>query len=188
MDTTSATLLERVRQPADQEAWGRFVQLYTPLLYAWACRVGLQEQDAADLVQEVFTLLVQKLPEFRYDRQRSFRAWLCTVLRNKWRETRRQRVPEPLDAQEGPLAELASPAEAEAFGEAEYQQQLVQRALELIQGDFQPTTWQAWSTYGLGGRSAAQVAQELGITVHAVYLAKARVLRRLRQELEGLLD
>jgi RNA polymerase sigma-70 factor (ECF subfamily) len=68
MHTTSATLLERLRQPADQEAWARFVRLYTPLPYYWARRVGLQEQDAADLVQEVFAVLFQKLPEFTYDR------------------------------------------------------------------------------------------------------------------------
>jgi RNA polymerase sigma-70 factor (ECF subfamily) len=75
MNSTSVSLLERLRQPAAPEDWGRFVQLYTPLLYYWACRLGLQEQDAADLVQEVFTTLVQKLPEFAYEPDRSFRGW-----------------------------------------------------------------------------------------------------------------
>src|SRR5437764_5198815 len=89
MHTTSISLLERLRQPGEAEAWQRFVDLYTPLLYYWACRLGLQEQDAADLVQEVFTLLVQKLPDFIYNRQKSFRSWLRTVLLNKWRAYRR---------------------------------------------------------------------------------------------------
>src|SRR5438552_1694044 len=66
MHTTSISLLERIRQPAEREAWGRFVELYTPLLYYWACRLGMQESDAADLVQDVFAVLVQKLPVFTY--------------------------------------------------------------------------------------------------------------------------
>src|SRR5438552_17277524 len=80
MYTTPVSLLERLHQPAADEAWQRFVKLYTPLLYHWACRVGLQGADAADLVQDVLTLLVQKLPEFKYDSQKSFRAWLRTVM------------------------------------------------------------------------------------------------------------
>ncbi|HEV3262134.1 MAG TPA: sigma-70 family RNA polymerase sigma factor, partial [Gemmataceae bacterium] len=80
MPTTSASLLERLRQPGDQAAWSRFVQLYTPLLYSWARQVRLQHQDAADLVQEVFAVLIRKWPEFSYDPQKSFRSWLRTVM------------------------------------------------------------------------------------------------------------
>jgi RNA polymerase sigma-70 factor (ECF subfamily) len=129
-----------------------------------------------------------KLPEFRYDRDRSFRAWLKTVLLNKWREARRRRVPQPVDAQQGPLAELPDPAAADGLEEAEYRRCLVERALRVLEGDFQPVTWKAWQEFAVAGRSAADVARELGITPHAVYLAKARILRRLREELEGLLD
>jgi RNA polymerase sigma-70 factor (ECF subfamily) len=188
MDTTSATLLERVRRPGDPEAWRRFVQLYTPLLYAWACRARLRNQDAADLVQDVFTVLLSRLPEFRYDHTKSFRAWLFTVLRNKWRENGRRHVPAPLDVRDGPLAELVSRDEPDELSETEYRQQLVQRALQLIQNDFQPGTWAAWTEHGVARRPAGEVAAELGLTVRAVYLAKYRVLRRLRQELDGLLD
>ena len=75
MHTTPPSLLEQVRRPDDQQAWRRFVDLYTPLLFSSARRVGLTELDAADLVQDVFTLLVRKLPEFQYDRNKGFRAW-----------------------------------------------------------------------------------------------------------------
>src|SRR5437764_4917317 len=92
MHTTSISLLERLRQPGEAEAWARLVELYTPLLFYWARRLGLQEQDAADLVQEVFTTLVRKLPAFAYDRHKSFRNWLRTVLRNKWRQRTRARA------------------------------------------------------------------------------------------------
>src|SRR5436190_11639315 len=83
MTRTPASLLERLRQPFEPEAWARFVALYTPLLFSWANRVGLQEPDAADLVQEVFVTLLQVLPTFSYDRHQSFRRWLRTVTLNK---------------------------------------------------------------------------------------------------------
>src|SRR5262245_49975988 len=90
MHTTSETLLKRLRQPTDQQAWQRFVLLYTPLLFYWARRMGLSQDEAADLVQEVLTLLVQKLPDFHYDRHKNFRNWLHTLTVNKWREGRRR--------------------------------------------------------------------------------------------------
>jgi RNA polymerase sigma-70 factor (ECF subfamily) len=183
---TPASLLERLRQPDSQQAWARFVELYTPLLYSWARRAGLQEPDAADLVQDVFTLLVRKLPEFRYDRDRSFRAWLRTVTLNKWREGRRRAAVAPA-AGGVALDDVAAPAD-DSFEETEYRRHLVGRALELIRGDFQPATWKAWSEHGVAGRPAEAVARDLGLSVKAVYLAKARVLRRLRQELDGLLE
>jgi RNA polymerase sigma-70 factor (ECF subfamily) len=186
---TSPSLLERLRRPDEPEAWPRFVQLYTPLLFAWARRAGLQEPDAADLVQDVLLLLVRKLPEFTYDGHASFRAWLRTVTLNRWRETLRKRPPpaQPLDG--APRSEEpATPEDGDAFAEAEYRPHLVARAQDLVRGDFQPATWKAWCEYGVAGRPVEAVARELGLTPRAVYLAKARVLRRLRQELAGLLD
>jgi RNA polymerase sigma-70 factor (ECF subfamily) len=91
MDHTPASLLERLRQPGERQARDRFVDLYTPLIYFWACRMGLQADDAADLVQEVFIVLLRKMAEFRYDPRRSFRAWLRTVVVNKWHDIRRWR-------------------------------------------------------------------------------------------------
>jgi RNA polymerase sigma-70 factor (ECF subfamily) len=188
MHTTSASLLDRLHQPNQPEAWDRFVQLYTPLLYDWARGLGLNDHDVPDLMQEVFAVLLRKLHEFRYDQERSFRGWLRTVLRNKWREIRRKRVPTPMDAGRGPLAVLPDPSDDAQFGEVQYREYLVQRALVLIERDFQPQTWRAWQEFAVAGRPAAEVAGELGISPHAVYLAKARVLRRLREELDGLLD
>jgi RNA polymerase sigma-70 factor, ECF subfamily len=188
MNTTSVSLLERLRQPGEAEAWARLVELYTPLLYYWACKMGLQEQDAADLVQDVFTVLVQKLPEFQYDRHKSFRGWLRTILCNKWRDQQRRSAAFPCSHDEAALANLAGPDAPEPFWETEYRQQLVGRALELMQAEFQPATWKACWEAVVSGRPAADVAAELGMSVAAVYAAKSRVLRRLRQQLDGLLD
>jgi RNA polymerase sigma-70 factor (ECF subfamily) len=188
MNTTSVSLLERLRQPVEREyAWRRFVQLYTPLLYHWARLLGLSSADAADLVQEVFALLVRQLPQFAYDRQKSFRGWLHTVFLNKWRDLRRRAAAAP-HAGDSAVEEASGPDPIADFDEAEYRQHLVQRLLQLMQTEFHPTTWKACWEFVVADRPAADVARELGITVNAVYLAKSRVLTRLRQELDGLLD
>lgn len=163
------------------------MQLYTPLLHHWARKLGLQDDDAADLIQDVFAVLVLRLPDFRYDPQRRFRGWLWTIALNKWRERRRQRTPTP-QAEPERLDVLAVADPVEAIGEAEYQRYLTRRALEIMQGEFQPATWQAFWECVVEERPAAEVAAQLGLSENAVYLAKGRVLRRLRHELDGLLD
>jgi RNA polymerase sigma-70 factor (ECF subfamily) len=182
---TPASLLERLRQPAQEKAWERFVELYTPLLYYWARRRTCQDLDAADLVQEVLTLLVRKLPEFTYDHQKSFHAWLRTVALNCWRNLQR-RAELPRAAGAPDLADLAAPETEDPFWEVEYRERLVGRALALMRAEFQPATWQACWRCIVDGRPAAEVAQELGLSAAAVYMAKSRVLSRLRKELDGL--
>jgi RNA polymerase sigma-70 factor (ECF subfamily) len=144
MDHTPVSLLERLGRPNDQAAWERFVQLYTPLLCHWARRLGLQGPEAADLVQDVFTLLVQKLPEFRYDPGKRFRAWLWTVTLNRCRERQRRQPAPVLSTDRDALARVAAPDEAEAAVEEEYRRYLTRRALELMQAEFQPATWKAF--------------------------------------------
>jgi RNA polymerase sigma-70 factor (ECF subfamily) len=149
--------------------------------------LGFHAQDEADLVQDVFTVLVRKLPEFRHDPRKRFRGWLWTVTANKARE-RRRRVPLQALAEPRLLAELTAPQDTEAISETEYREYLVRRALEVMRSEFQPTTWKAFWECATSKRSAAEVAAELDISIDSVYAAKSRVLRRLRRELEGLLD
>ena len=184
---TPASLLERLRQPAKPGDWERFVALYAPLIFSWGRRAGLQDADAADLVQDVLLTLVHALPTFRYDRHKSFRRWLRTVTLNKWRDRRKKADLKPLPGANG-LQDAVSPEDPDAFWEAEYRRHLVGRALQVMQADFQPATWKACWEYVVEGRPAAAVAAELGLTVGAVCAARFRVLGRLRQELAGLLD
>jgi RNA polymerase sigma-70 factor (ECF subfamily) len=190
MTATPVSLLKRLRQPAAQlraaTAWAEFVDLYTPLLYSWAGRLGMQPTDAADLVQDVFVILVQKLPEFEYDARKSFRAWLRTILMNRWRD--RERRATARQADDSALERLPGPDQADEVEAAEYRQYLVCRALALMRREFRPATWQACWEHAVNGRPAAEVARELGLTVNAVYVARSRVLRRLREYLEHLLD
>jgi RNA polymerase sigma-70 factor (ECF subfamily) len=187
MHTTPASLLERLRQPNQQAAWARFVALYTPLLYHWARRVGLPSPQAGDLVQEVLLLLVRKLPELTYDPRKSFRGWLRTVTLNKWREGLRRNAGR-VEVNGVDLSDQAGPDLIRELQDAEYHAYVARRALTLMQAEFQPTTWKACWEQVVHGRTAAEVAAELGITEAAAHVAKSRVLRRLRQELRGLLD
>jgi RNA polymerase sigma-70 factor (ECF subfamily) len=190
MHSTPVSLLVRLTRPAGPAAaaadWDRFVELFTPLLYSWAARLGLPAQDAADLVQDVFLTLVRELPTFRYDPGRSFRAWLRTLLLNRWRD-RARRAPPPLPVDPAALDERPGTDPAAGVEDAEYRRYLARQALRLMQRDFQPVTWRAcWETK-VAGRPAAEVAAELGLTVAAVHAATYRVLRRLRAELDGFL-
>ena len=188
MTKTPTSLLERLSQPAEPQAWDRFVSLYTPLIYAWGRHVGLQDQDAADLVQEVLLKLIQVLPTFRYDARKSFRAWLRTVTLNTWRDRRKRRGDRPLPGDEAALAESAAPENPESFWETSYRRHIVNRAMALMQADFQPATWKAFWEQVVVGRPAREVASELSLTPGAAYAAKLRVLNRLRQELQGMLE
>jgi RNA polymerase sigma-70 factor (ECF subfamily) len=186
--TTPISLLERLRQAADEAAWDRFVRLYTPLLNHWGRRLGLNGPDVDDLVQEVFTVLVRKLPEFQYDRDKRFHAWLWTVTLNKHRQKqRRALLPVQAAGAEG-LEQLAGPTREPELDETEYQQYVVQRTLQFIKAEFQPTTWQAFWECVVANRSPAEVAAKLNLSLDVVYAAKSRVLRRLHRDLEGLLS
>jgi RNA polymerase sigma-70 factor (ECF subfamily) len=180
-------LLELLREPNPLSALSQFVKLYTPMIYRWARRAGLASQDASDLVQDVFVVLVEKMPEFEYNRDKSFRAWLRTVTLNKWRDRCRRNSGQPR------LANAALPiaidgADPDWLDPSEYRQQLVAGAMDLLESEFQPTTWRAFLECAVAGRRARDVATELGLSINAVYLARSRVLRRLRQELAGLLE
>lgn len=185
-DSTDASLLRRLRTNEDREAWDRFVGLYTPLVRRWAVRLQATGSDVDELTQEVLTALVRALPEFRYDAAGRFRGWLWTITKNKRRELLRHRTPAGLS--DADLDNLAVDDPVEAVDASEYRNYLVGRALILMQDEFQTTTWRAFLETAMHSRTASDVARELGLTVDAVYAAKSRVLRRLRQELEGLTE
>jgi RNA polymerase sigma-70 factor, ECF subfamily len=184
MTRTPISLFDRLRSPADGAAWGRFVRLYTPFLFHWARRRGLSPEDSSDLVQEVFAHLLKTLPTFQYDAGRSFRAWLAVVVGNKWRELNRRRRPVSVPADD--LADV--PGTDDSFDEDEYRRYIAGRALALIRTEFAPATWKAFWGVVVEDRPAAEVAADFGLTVNAVYLARGRVLRRLREELAGLVS
>ncbi len=184
MHETPATLLYRLCEQPVAGDWERFVRLFTPLLRRWALRFGVHDNSVEDLLQELFILLMRKLPEFRYDPSRSFRAWLWTVFRHEglaWQKRQPQTGPALQ-----PLEELASPDSILEASEAEYRRYLLSRIMQIVQTDFPAKTWQIFQQVAIQGRAGTDVAREFGVTVNAVYLARSRVLARLREELAGL--
>ncbi len=188
MHNTSPTLLERLRQGGDPAAWQRFVTLYTPLLYYWSRRHGLQSTDADELLQEVFRTLLIKLPRFQYDPQSSFRSWLRTVTTHTLQAQRRRRMERPVGGDGVGWDEIAAAESSESLGEAEYREYIAARALDLIQAEFASSTWRTFWETTVQDRPVSDVAAEFGMTPNAVHIARCRVIRRLREELRGLLD
>jgi RNA polymerase sigma-70 factor (ECF subfamily) len=190
VSTTSLGLLERIRAQ-DQGAWQRLVALYGPLVEQWCRRAGLQDADVADVSQEVFWTVARKIGEFRRGpAMGSFRGWLRVIARSKMADWGRRRRGQPAgtggDEALQRLGEAAAPeADDEPAADA---QVLYRRALQLVQRDFEERSWRAFWHVVIDSRPPAEVAQELGLSVNAVYLAKARVLARLREEFAGLLD
>ena len=151
--------------------------------------MGLGSPDADDFVQDVLLLLLDKLPTFEHRGQGSFRAWLQTVAVNKSRERFRRRAqPQAAGGDSGEFNAIADSEADSGFWEREYRQHLVSRALEVMRNEFEPTTWQACWQRVVEDRPAAEVAQRLGLSEAAVFVYTGRVLRRLREELQDLLD
>lgn len=185
MVTTQSSLLVRLRMRDDSEAWSHFVRLYTPLLHHWVTRLGVESHRVNDLVQEVFVVLLGRVSLIADDPPKSFRAWLRTVTLNKCRDyfRRQKRAVEP---QLMDQLEVAEADPAALLTEQEYRTHVAQAALRLMRHAFSESTWRACWEHVARGRAAADVAKELGISVNAVYLARGRVLKRLRMELDGL--
>ena len=189
-NTTSLTLLERLREPCNDAAWERFVLLYSPMLFAFARRAGMNDGDAEDVVQDVFLLLMGELPRFEYDSARkNFRGWLKTVTVNKCRERqRRQNHVATAFGGDGRLSDIVDDATVEAYWNGEFRQHLISQALRVMKTDFAAQTWQAAWFALTTDRTAADIGRELGLGEASVWVAKSRVLRKLRQELAGMLD
>lgn len=189
---TSMTLVGRLKLQ-DPSAWRQLAELYGPLVYSWVRISGLNEHDAADVVQEVFSAVHAGLDRFRKERPTDrFRDWLWTITRRRTCDHLRklgkqviakggsdayqqlQEFPEEIPSADDPQA-----ASAEA--------DLVRRALDLVRSEFEDRTWQACLQTAVDGRNPADVAADLGMSVGALYVARSRVLKRLRQELGDVL-
>ncbi len=192
-NSTSVNLLRRLRL-FDPGAWDRFARLYTPVVYQWCQQSGLQDADAADITQETFRSVARAIENFRKENDgHSFRAWLWTIAQNKLRDHFRKQSLNPRaiggSSLKQRMAEIPDPVMewGSEDSDDEIQAGIAQRALALIENEFQPRTWQAFLRTAVGGQDASSVAGDLGMSVGAVYTAKSRVLRRLREEIGDLL-
>lgn len=186
---TSRSLLDRVRAD-DAAAWDRLVGLYAPLVFYWCRRAELQEQDAADVLQEVFLAIAKHLSGFRKERPGdTFRGWLRVITQRKILDLfrRRQREPDGVGGSVAAdqLAAMPAPPGLELQSAADHraERSLLFRSLDLLRSEFEPKTWQAFWKTVVDDRAAKEVAEELGMSPGAVRVCKSRVLHRLRRSL-----
>jgi len=194
MNTTSASLLDRLKHAKPDAAdWRRFQDIYLPLIRHWLSGVPGLRDEADDLTQEVLVVLLRELVSFERQRHGAFRAWLRQVTVNRirafWKARQKRPLaglghdPEPFLSQlEDPRSDLAQQ------WDRDHDKHVFAKLLALVEPDFAPSTWQAFTGFALEGRRAAEVAEELGMSESAVMQAKFRILKRLREEAGAFID
>lgn len=183
---TRVSLLFRLQQtPDDQAAWGLFVGRYGPQVSAWCRRWGLQEADADDVTQNVLMQLTRKLPEFRYDPSKRFRAWLKTLAQHAWSDFHRARGRAGVGSGDSAVLDVLDQVEARedlaARLQAAFDHELLEQAYEQVQARVEDRTWQAFQLTAVHGLKGAEAAQRLGMNVGAVFVAKSKVQAMLQE-------
>jgi RNA polymerase sigma factor (sigma-70 family) len=184
---TNPSLIVRLAVEQDRLAWEQFVEIYAPLVFAFAQRRGLQDADAADIVQQVLQRVADAFRRGKYDRSRGlFRGWLLTIARHEVSDALAARARRE-QSRGGTTAQHALgsfPQPSDPIGEdwdREYEERLLAWAAERVRTEVQPATWQAFWETTIVRRSGQDVADALGMSIAAVYLAKSRVMKRLRE-------
>ncbi|MEM0897980.1 MAG: sigma-70 family RNA polymerase sigma factor [Verrucomicrobiota bacterium] len=188
---TSKTLLFRIRDPGDGQAWGTFSQIYTPLVFYFCRKQGLGEADAADIVQDVMSSIARSITNFTYDPERgTFRSWLYTITRNRLAKHFRKSSQSPKAISQNAVTRLADEHETDsgtdALWESEYRQRLFQWAADSVRDEFQTQTWQAFWRTAVEHAPASDVAAELDMRLGAIYTARSRVTARLREKIASI--
>ena len=194
MHETSLSLLARIRDDPSQQAWDRIHRLYEPLIRSWLVRYQLQGTDADDVTQEVLIAVSKDIPGFEHNgRTGAFRAWLRGILVNRlrefWRSRSRKVTAGGDSSMQVQIDQLADPkSELSQIWNQEHDQHVLRGLLLVVREEFQATTWKAFEMSTIEGMKAKDVAEKLEISRNAVFVAKSRVLARLRTEAEGIVD
>lgn len=187
---THASLLHRLRDLRDEQAWQTFWERYRPKMHAWARGCGLKEDDAAEITSMVLAKLVKAMPEFEYDPRRRFRSWLKTVVRNAvkdfWRAEGRcpggrggGDADKDLDWIEDPL--VADSLVEQLNDRLESEERAAQAVIDQVKARVEPKTWSAFWMMAVEQRKGTEVSVQLGMPVASVHVAKSRVSAMLRE-------
>jgi RNA polymerase sigma-70 factor (ECF subfamily) len=191
--TTRLSLLLQCQDPQADEAWDDFVSRYRPAMLRLIREVfRLQEAEAEDIAQNVLLKLIVTLQKFKYDPEKRFRAWLRTITRNAVRDTlRAKKVRMDSGSGDTKIKQLldGQPDVVDDFADAvtmEIHRDVLQDAERLVEQRVESRTWKAYLAMR-EGRSARDVASEVGMSAAAIYKAKSKVLRMIREEISMLL-
>jgi RNA polymerase sigma factor (sigma-70 family) len=187
---TRVSLLLRLRDPKDNEAWSEFTRLYATVIYGFARKRGLQDADAADMMQDVLRSVSSAIGRLEYDSKKgTFRGWLYSITRNKiynFLESRSKKARGTGDDNARQRLEEVPAKIDEDDWDREYERKAFAIAADRVKGEFQAATWQAFWKTAVEGIGAQEVGKELKMSPGAVYVAKSRVLARLKEEVETL--
>jgi RNA polymerase sigma factor (sigma-70 family) len=192
--TTRPSLLLRIRRKDDHAAWAEFVEIYAPLIHGYCRRRGLQEADAANLTQDILSKVMNHADRFEYDTARGrFRGWLLTLTRNRINDhfsgLKRQTRGSGDTGVRAILEQVPDQDEQDdEQWDTDYQHRLFHWVAEKIRDEFQDATWRAFWNTAVKGQAAKQVAENLSMSVGAVYIAKSRVLARLKIRVRAVDD
>lgn len=192
-DITRPSLLLRIRDSHDADAWGQFIEIYSPLVHRFAIKRGLQEADSADLTQDVMRTVARSIGKLDYDPKIGrFRGWLFKVAHSKLINLVNRRKREPVGSGDTQIGEIissqASTQNDEELWNREYEQHLFQWAAEQVKGQFKASTWEAFWLSAVENKSVKETAEKVGISEGAVYIAKSRVLARLKEKIQEVGD
>ena len=188
---TSPSLLDRLKSSPEDTDWEQLVSVYTPVIHGWLRRYSASAQDVDDVVQEVMSVVIRKLPLFERARLGSFRAWLRTITVNCLRESWRSKKFRPSTGSdfEQVLDFLGDPgSELSRIWDAEYDERVLQSLLGQVQSQMTDSTWEMFRRVAVEGESSESVAADLGVTVNALYIARSRVMTKLRTLGRGLME
>lgn len=188
--STSISLLIRLQDGENsraQEDWNRFVALYTPLLVMWMRRRRVQEADVADLVQSIFVKLYQSLAKLQIDPALRFRGYLFTISINAYRDFLRKQKKQPLSTQELESAVVTAQADSSLFKE-DHQEYLLLAAFDAMKDLLSGRVREICHRSYVENESLDHIAEDLGLTMNQVYLARSRGIKKVKEQLRGFLD
>ena len=179
----------RLRDPADDAAWGEFLQIYEPMLFRLASRWGLQREDAAEVVQETLLAVAKSIPNYQSkDHSGAFRAWLAAITRNKLVDHLTQRAKQPRGSGDTDvhrwLDQQAEPGSSESIWDWQHKQHVFRWAAECVRRQVAAPTWDAFYRTEVLQELASEVAEDLEMRVGMVYVARSRVMSRLRKAVQ----
>lgn len=180
---TRATLLARIRDNRDTEAWGEFYSLYGPLLFRYARARGLSEDDAEEVRAKCYESIVKNIAKFEYDRSRgSFKAWLRTLVNRRVAELWRKRREQQADSATLRQRAADDPTPEDIF-DRQWKRQHIRYCVERVREQVAENTYKAFCMIVLDGKSVADACSALDMNANQVYQAKSRVLRRVRDQM-----
>lgn len=185
---TSASLLLRIRDPGDSDSWQQFEAVYAPVIRSYCRRRGFQSIDIDDIAQEVMTAVARNIEKFEYQPSKGkFRSWLATVTANKMRNFANKSTIKKEEFVEY-IDQLANSPDSDSHWTELFMKQVFKAAQEKVQQEVEPKTWECFEKTWLENLPAAEVARQLNMPIHTVYVNKSRVLKRLESEFLMLSD